>query len=107
MAFTVTEEAAQWYIDEMGLSSGDYVHFFVKLYGGIPTAHPSYFLGVSVGKDGEMGPFKTVDEITFYFTKQDQWFINEFNLKVDMGNEEPSFEFTPIKQSDDSSPSNS
>ncbi|MFB1051059.1 HesB/YadR/YfhF family protein [Paraliobacillus sp. JSM ZJ581] len=97
MAFTVTEEAAAWYINEMSLDSGDYVHFFVKLYGGIPTAHPNYFLGVSVGKDGEIGTSDIVKGITFYFTQQDKWFLEDFDLKVDMGEEEAIFDFTPIE----------
>ena len=34
MNFSVSKEAAQWYIEEMGLEQNDYVHFFVKIYGG-------------------------------------------------------------------------
>ncbi|WP_182201766.1 HesB/YadR/YfhF family protein [Paraliobacillus salinarum] len=96
MSLTVTEEAAKWYIDEMGLESGQYVHFFVKLYGGIPTAHSNYFLGVSVGKDGEIGISDEVEGVTFYFTQQDKWFLEAYHLTVDMGEEEAVFEFTPV-----------
>lgn len=96
MGFQVTEEAAQWYIDEMGLTNGDYIHFFVKLYGGIPTAHPNYFLGVSVGKDGEMSYYHTVNGVTFYFSEQDAWFLQEYDLTIAMGEQEVTFNFAEI-----------
>ncbi|WP_079707633.1 HesB/YadR/YfhF family protein [Paraliobacillus ryukyuensis] len=96
MAMHMTEEAAKWYQEEMDLESGDYVHFYVKLYGGIPTAHPNYFLGVSIGKDGEMSHYQTFDGVTFYFSEQDAWFLNQYDLAIKMGKEEAVFEFTPI-----------
>ena len=95
MNFSVSKEAAQWYIDEMGLEKGDYVRFFVKLYGGIPTAHPSYFLGVSVGKEGDIAIEKEVEGITFYFINQDAWFLDEYDMQVikEQGKEEVEFKF--------------
>ena len=93
MDFSVSKEAAKWYIEEMGLEQNDYVQFFVKLYGGIPTAHPNYFLGLSVGKDDDVGINDVVDDITFYFTSHDDWFLKEYQLKVEMGKDEPEFIF--------------
>lgn len=94
MKLSVSKEAAKWYIDEMGLERGDHVRFFVKLYGGIPTAHPSYFLGISVGKEGDIFVKDVVEGITFYFTSEDSWFLDEYNLKVEMGEDEAEFIFS-------------
>lgn len=80
--FTVTEEAAKWYIEEMGLESGDYVQFFVKIYGGIPTGQPNYFLGVSFGETNDISIKETVGGITFFFNERDAWFIEEQDMKV-------------------------
>ena len=93
MKFSVSKEAAKWYIEEMGLGQGDFVRFFVKIYGGIPTAHPDYFLGLDVGKDGDIGIKDVVEEITFYFNSDDNWFLKEYHLKVEMGKVEPEFIF--------------
>lgn|SRR5690606_19110390 len=94
MSFQITDEAAKWYKDEMGLEEGDYVKFFLKIYGGIKTDHPNYFLGLSVGKDGEVGESIVIDGITFYFSQKDVWFLKEYDMKVVMGNEEVEYQFT-------------
>ncbi|WP_138417395.1 HesB/YadR/YfhF family protein [Aquibacillus sediminis] len=94
MSFSVTKEAAQWYKDEMGLEAGDHVRFFVKLYGGIKTAHPSYFLGVEVAQEGEIAIKEEVEGITFYFNKEDAWLLDDYDLKIEMGQEETVFQFS-------------
>lgn len=93
MGLHITEEAAKWLKDEMGLENGDYVQFFLKIYGGIATKHPNYFLGVSVGLDGEMGINQEVEGITFYFNEKDNWFVEEYDMNVKMGEQEVEYEF--------------
>ncbi|MFZ3579763.1 hypothetical protein [Virgibacillus sp. DJP39] len=95
MIFSVSEEAAKWYKKEMGLHQGDYLRFFVKLYGGIPTVRPSYFLGLSIGEEGEIGIEDVVEGVTFYFTAQDIWFLKGYDLNVEMGGNEVEFIFNP------------
>jgi len=82
MKLEVTNEAAQWLIAEMDLTPGDYVQFVVKLYGGIPTVHPDYYLGLSIGKEDNIAIHQVVEDITFYFTQQDSWFLDDYRLKV-------------------------
>ncbi len=94
MGLQVREDAAKWYIDEMGLEEGDYVQFFLKIYGGIKTEHPNYFLGISVGLDGEIAAKQEVTGITFYFGEKDAWFLDEFDMKVVMGEDEVEYQFT-------------
>lgn len=93
MNFEVSNEAAEWYKNEMDLNQGDYVQYHVQLYGGIPTAHPNYSLGVSTGKDGNVTVKDVVLGITFYFNDNDSWFLEEFDMKVVIKNEEPEFIF--------------
>jgi uncharacterized protein YneR len=94
MNFKVSSDAANWFINELDLEQGDYVQFFVKLYGGIPTAHPNYYLGISVGKDGDTNIKDELEGITFYFNSQDSWFLDEYDLKIEMGNEEVEYIFS-------------
>ncbi|MFJ7933943.1 HesB/YadR/YfhF family protein [Sporosarcina sp. NPDC096371] len=93
MNFEVSKEAAEWYKSEMDLEQGDYVQYYIQLYGGIPTAHPNYSLGMSVGKEGSIGEKAEVEGITFYFNEENSWFLKEFDMKVIVENEEFGFVF--------------
>ncbi|WP_156292086.1 HesB/YadR/YfhF family protein [Oceanobacillus salinisoli] len=93
MKLQVTEEAAKWFIDEMGLEKGDLVQFYLKIYGGIPTVHPNYFLGLSTGENGKIAVKTEVNGITFYFNEKDSWFLDEYDMKVEMGEEEAEYHF--------------
>ncbi|WP_449620406.1 HesB/YadR/YfhF family protein [Robertmurraya sp. Marseille-Q9965] len=93
MSFTVSQEAAKWYKEEMDLQEGDYVQFYVKLYGGIPTIHPNYFLGISFGKNGNIAVKDEVEGITFFFSDKDSWFIDEYNVNVEAKDDEVEYIF--------------
>lgn len=94
MKLEVTKEAAEWFISEMDLKPGDYVQFIVKIYGGIPTAHQDYYLGLSVGKDGDIAIKDEVEGITFYFNDHDAWFLDKYNLKITRKNDDVEYIFT-------------
>lgn len=96
MNLEITEAAADWFIEEMGLEKGEKVQFFLKIYGGIPTDHPNYFLGLSTGDQGEMVVSTEVKGITFYFIEKDKWFLEQYDMKVDMGKEEPVYHFEKL-----------
>ncbi|MBU8878982.1 hypothetical protein BGM26_08280 [Bacillus sp. FJAT-29790] len=93
MSLKVSKEAAEWYKNEMDLNQGDFVQFFVQLYGGIPTVHPNYSLGISIGKAGNIAIKDEVEGITFYFNDDDSWFLEEFEMKVLLENNEVEFIF--------------
>ncbi|MEH7177571.1 HesB/YadR/YfhF family protein [Neobacillus vireti] len=94
MKLEVTKEAAAWYISEMNLKSGDYVQFVVKIYGGIPTPHKSYYLGLSVGKEGTIAIKDEVEGITFYFDDRDAWFLENYDLAVVRKDDDVDYIFT-------------
>lgn len=88
MSFEVSKEAAKWYENEMDLEQGDYIQYYVQLYGGIPTSHPNYSLGMSIGKEGTIDVKEEVEGLTFYFNTDNAWFLNQFNMKVALENGE-------------------
>ncbi|WP_070120911.1 HesB/YadR/YfhF family protein [Bacillus marinisedimentorum] len=90
---TVTEEAADWFISELGLEQGDYVRFVVKIYGGIPTVHPGYYLGLATGKEGTVTIKDEVKGITFYFSEQDAWLLEEHDLHIKNTEQGLEYEF--------------
>ncbi|MGG3891234.1 HesB/YadR/YfhF family protein [Metabacillus fastidiosus] len=71
MNLKVSKEAAEWYKNEMDLKQGDYVQYYVQLYGGIPIVHPNYSLGVSIGRAENIAIKDMVEGITFYFNSDD------------------------------------
>lgn len=93
MSFKVSSEAAKWYKEEMDLQDGDYVQFYVKLYGGIPTVHPNYSLGISFGKEGTIAIQDEVEGVTFYFNDKDSWFLEEYDLAIEAKNDDVDFVF--------------
>src|SRR5690625_2085115 len=93
MKLTVSKEAAVWYKDEMDLEQGDYLQYYVQLYGGIPTAHPNYSLGMSIGKEGNIAVKDEVEGITFYFNEEHAWFLKEFDMEVDLEDGDLVFNF--------------
>jgi uncharacterized protein YneR len=94
MKLEVTKEAAGWFASELDLKSGDYVQFVVKIYGGIPTAHEGFYLGLSVGKEGTIGIKDEVEGITFYISEEDSWLLKHHDLKVIYKNEDVEYLFT-------------
>lgn len=84
MSLEISQAAAKWYKEEFDLEDGDYVRFFVQLYGGIPTSHPNYFLAVSVGKEGQVAMSQTVEGITFYVNENDKWILEQFHMTIDL-----------------------
>lgn len=84
MSLEISQAAANWYKEEFDLEDGEYVRFFVQLYGGIPTSHPNYFLGISVGREGNIAISQIVEGITFYFNENDKWILEQFNMTVDL-----------------------
>lgn len=97
MSLKVSKEAAEWYKNEMDLEQGDYVRYYVQLYGGIPTVHPNYSLGMSIGKEGNIAIKDVVEGITFYFGDDDSWFLEEFDMEVVLEKEELAFKFRKKK----------
>lgn len=93
MQMKVSQEAAQWYIGEMELEEGDHIQYYPQLYGGIPTTHPNYSLGLSVGKEEGIAVKDVVEGITFYFTDNHAWIMEEYDLHIGFEKGEPTFIF--------------
>lgn len=93
MSLEVSKEAANWYKNEMDLKQGDYVQYYLQIYGGIPTTLPNYSLGMSIGETGDIAVKYVVEGITFYFNKDNSWLFKEYDLKVVVKNEDLEFIF--------------
>lgn len=95
MNITVTDAASQWFKDEILLTDGDMVKFYVRIYGSSPVQE-NYSLGFTIDSDIKEDSVSTEkDGITFYVYEEDLWFFKDKNLVVDYDdeNDEVKFEY--------------
>ncbi len=93
MKLKVSEKAVEWFKEEFDVDSGDYVQIFSKIYGGIPTIFPSYFLGLEVGKDGDIIYQDKHDGIVFYINERNAWLLENHRMEVDVEDDDIQFHF--------------
>jgi len=81
MKIIISNEAYNWFKDEMDIESGDAIRFYVR-YGGSSPFHEAFSLGVNREKPHQAGIQLERDGILFYIEKDDEWFFNEHDLHV-------------------------
>jgi len=77
----ISEDAMQWFKEEMEATAGENVRFFVR-YGGSSKLQPGFSLGVTKDQPLESAVETTHDGITFFIEKSDVWYFDEHNLHV-------------------------
>lgn len=92
MKITISEDAAQWYKNELNLKDNTYLRFFAR-YGGFGGHIPSFSLGVSEQPPLNMHTSTTIKNIVFYIEESDAWYFEDQNLFVtlDENSDEPQF----------------
>lgn len=95
MNITISNEALQWYKEELEINSGDMVKFFVR-YGGCSTVQRGFSLGVAKQQPVLIGAQSEIEGITFYIEDQDLWYFEDNDLVVtfDDTKGEPEFSVT-------------
>lgn len=89
MKLSVSPNAAKWYKQEMDLQDGDHIQFMISLYG--HSIHPNYSLTIAKESPQDIAYQSVVEGITFYFEKQDAWFLDGYRLNVTMVDDEIEF----------------
>ncbi len=82
MKIVISPEALNWFKEEMGLTAGDKIKFFTKIYSSSPVQRG---YGIGFTKDNE--PFNIAastvfDGIEFYVEEMDEWFFDGHDLHV-------------------------
>lgn len=96
MKLQVTPEAVRWFMDEMGLQSGDAIRFYIQLYGSSGTNHHNYSLGIMRDTPPHDATIRAeVDGITFFFTEGDKWFLDDYAMTVTASGDEIQYSFVP------------
>ncbi|WP_067839507.1 HesB/YadR/YfhF family protein [Amphibacillus sediminis] len=93
MEITLSQPAVNWLINELDLTNGDYLRFFVR-YGGHGGEQAGFSLGMTQN-DLPVEPLtKTIIEgITFFIEKKDGWYFNQKNLHIKYSRKKDEIEF--------------
>lgn len=92
MQIQITDEAINWYKEELNIQSDDAVRFFVR-YGGVGGRIPGFSLGINVESPQTVHTSVTKNGFTFFIEETDAWYFENSNLTVQMDEElqEPEF----------------
>ncbi|MGR3741625.1 HesB/YadR/YfhF family protein [Companilactobacillus sp. DQM5] len=82
MKINISDEALNWFIDEMGLKAGDGVHFYGKVYGKT-NVHDGFSLAMQVKKPADPEYELKLKDISFFIEHGDIWFFSGYNLNID------------------------
>lgn len=81
MKMNISNEAAIWYKDELNLSPGSYLRFFVR-YGGHSTIQKGFSLGIAPEQPNQLGASTERNELTFFVEEKDLWFFDDHDLLI-------------------------
>ena len=90
MKIHVTDEALQYFKDEMEAKKGDTIRFFAK-YGGSTDLTQGFSVGVHMEEVERAAVEEVVDGIHFVVSDQDDWLFQGQDVKVSIQNEEIVF----------------
>lgn len=94
MKLQVTPQAVRWFKDEMDLTDGDAIRFYIQLYGSTSTNNHNFSLGIMRDTPPRDAVLRTeVDGITFFFTDGDRWFLNDYAMTVSVEDDELRYTF--------------
>ncbi|GIN92729.1 hypothetical protein J6TS1_20300 [Siminovitchia terrae] len=83
MQIKISNHAVEWFKDEMFLTTGDTVRFFVR-YGGSSPLHEGFSLGMNKEEPMDPGVEYQKDGITFFIEERDLWYFKDHDLVVDV-----------------------
>jgi len=83
MKLHVSSNAAQWYKEEMDLSEGSFIRFYVR-YGGFSQLQKGFSLGVSIEEPIDPVVKTETDGVVFYIEEKDLWYFDNRDVEVDL-----------------------
>ncbi len=86
MQINISEDALKWFKDEMEVTSGEAVRFFVR-YGGSSKLQPGFSLGVTKDHPHEIGAQVEQDDVIYFVEQSDLWYFDDHNLSVHVNDE--------------------
>ena len=83
MKIVLSDDALQWFTEEMEAEAGDYIKFFAR-YGGSSPLHDGFSLGIMKESPDEVAVESEIAGVHFYIENRDYWFFDEHDLHVNV-----------------------
>ncbi|KAB7708224.1 hypothetical protein F9802_05860 [Bacillus aerolatus] len=94
MNIQLEPKALSWFKDEMDVSPGHFVRFYVR-YGGSSPLHQGFSLGVNKEEPIDIGAKNESDGAVYFVEQNDLWFFDGHDLLVKYNEklDEPEYEY--------------
>lgn len=86
MKIIVTDDAIQWFKDEMDLQPGEHIRFFAR-YGGSNPFHEGYSIGMNTDTPIHAIVTTNVGGFNFFIEEDDEWFFDGHDFQVTVNKE--------------------
>jgi uncharacterized protein YneR len=92
MQITMSDKVVQWYKEDLALTEGDFVKFYVR-YGGFNSFIKGFSLGIDKEKPEQTHTQIEKDGITFFMEDTDTWYLDNKDLVIEFNEQlgEPEF----------------
>lgn len=94
MKLDISQEAVDWYREELDLDDWKALRFFVR-YGGVGGKIPGFSLGITSEEPEVIHASAKKDGITFYIDETDAWYFEDSDLAIELNKQlnEPEFNY--------------
>lgn len=96
MNIRISNEAAQWFIEEMDVETGDSIRFFAR-YGGSSPLHEGFSLGVIREQPDEAAVETILNGVRYYVETRDLWYFDGHDLHVDVNRDLEELQYDYVK----------
>ncbi|WP_394233693.1 HesB/YadR/YfhF family protein [Niallia oryzisoli] len=93
MQISMSDKVVQWYKEDLSLTEGDFVRFYVR-YGGFNSFIKGFSLGIDRDTPEQSQVRMEKDGITFYIEDNDTWYFDDKDLVIDFNEQLKEPEFT-------------
>lgn len=92
MQIKMSEQVFQWYKEELSLTKGDHIRFYIR-YGGLNCFVKGFSLGLEKDTPEETQTRIEKDGITFFIEDRDTWYFDNKDLVIEYNEKlnEPEF----------------
>lgn len=93
MKIVISQEAMQWFKEEMEAQPGESIRFYAR-YGGSSTLHEGFSLGVTKELPTNAAIEHTLEDIHFFIEDKDVWYFDRHDLSVSIHSTSGEIEYT-------------
>lgn len=96
MNIRISNEATQWFDEEMDVEAGDSIRFFAR-YGGSSPLHEGFSLGVIREQPDEVAVETLLDDVRYYIETRDLWYFDGHDLQVGVNEDLGELQYDYVK----------